>query len=81
MSWSEVGVKIKKGAVVGVKTGNLVLLARRRSRDQELTWAKVFKALKAVPVLLWVPTPVRRRAAHLTQAKRRTRRKFAGRLV
>lgn len=78
MWWGEVRVGLKEGLVllVGVEIGDPSLLEMRPSRDQELTWAKVLKALTAV---LRPPQGTNslalRTAVRLTQARRR-RRKF-----
>lgn len=62
--------------LVGVEIGNPSLLAMQLPRDQELTWAKVFKALTAVlRPPLGTNSIALRTAVRLTQARRR-RRKF-----
>lgn len=61
---------------VGVEIGDPRLLAMQPSRDQELTWAKVLKALTAVlRPPLGTNSLAPRTAVRLTQARRR-RRKF-----
>lgn len=62
--------------LVGVEIGDPSLLAMRPSRDRELTWAKVLKALTAVlRPPLGTNSLTLRTAVRLTQARRR-RRKF-----
>lgn len=62
--------------MVGVEIGDTSLLAMQSSRDQELTWAKVLKALTAVPrPPLGTNSIAQLAAVRLTQARRR-RRKF-----
>lgn len=50
--------------LVGVEFREPSLLVMRVPRDQELTWAKVLKALPAIPaIFLWVPTLLKLRSA------------------
>lgn len=78
MWWGKVGAGVKERALFleGVEIGDPSLLAMRSSRDQELTWAKVLKALTAVlRPPLGTNSIALRTAVRLTQARRR-RRKF-----